>query len=163
MKQLETASPLKTLFKSHEDVGLNRLGFLCFVFVDLIGLYLVKWWFEIKWPLATLPLGLAMFLAAMSYGMDKGIRGKPLGDSYKSWIIARQMVLTTLAAVVALITFALVFDGPSDINVLSNAALIAGAEFSLCMIVSFVLCRYAFVFGVKRGYSAFLKKEKQSQ
>ncbi|WP_372570434.1 hypothetical protein [Ruegeria jejuensis] len=156
-------NPLKALFVSHEGVGLDRLGYMSLVFGNLIGFSWLKRGFEFEWPFLALPLGGAIVFAAVSYGMIRGIRGKPCGPSFKSWIIARQMVLTTLIAVLVLCALAFVFGELPKPSGGNKGVYLLGAELALCTIVSFVLCRYAFILGVRRGYAVFLSKEKRNQ
>ncbi|WP_170578283.1 hypothetical protein [Ruegeria arenilitoris] len=142
-------------FDSNQKVGLDRLGYLAFFFSTLVTLGLIQRWLDFEWPFQTLPLSIAMVFSASLYGMAKGTRGKSLGSTFKSWIIARQMVLTVMFFFLVILSiFYLLGEVP---RLFVNVSRII--ELTLCILISFVFCRYAFILGVNKGYSAFLKKE----
>lgn len=155
--------PMKTILATNAEAKLDRLTFVAFLFSGLSFLSLIKWWFDVTWPLATLPLGLALATAAFFYGGKAGTRGRQCGPSVKSWVLAWKMIWTTLVCVICVFAIALVFGDAVAPNFGYRAGLSIGLELVLCLAVSFVVCRYAFVAGVNRGYAAFLKQGNRNQ
>ena len=139
-------------------VKLDHVAYSAFVFSVLSALYLIKRTFELTEPSFPFSMGLALVLASLFYGVRQGVHGKQCGPSWKSWVIARNMVVTGLLIILGVLLVAVLDLGFWKIAVNDGDLMrfvfqvIVGGAFSI------VLCRYAFILGVKRGYSMFVKK-----
>ncbi|WP_170787285.1 hypothetical protein [Ruegeria lacuscaerulensis] len=137
---------------------LDYITYSALVFSVLSALYLIKRTFDLTEPSFPFSMGLALVLASLFYGARKGIRGNRCGPSWKSWVLAGNMVFTGLLTIAGIVLVAVLDLGFPEISVNEGYLTRFVVQVILVGVVSFILCRYAFILGVKRGYSMFLKK-----
>ncbi len=151
---------MKYLFSQDKQVGLHRPLFLSIVLMTYVFLNMARAFLWFEWPTRLSSLIFSIAVAALVYGFDIGRRGFQCGPPEKSWILARKMVLTTFFAVVACALFYNLAVSPQRWH-LSEQVVLWCFELLISLGISLFLCRYAFVFGVGRGYSMHSRKVEQ--
>ncbi len=148
------------LFSKGKQVGVHSPLFVGIVLMNYAVFSMARTFFLFEWPTRLSPFVLSLAVAALLYGFDTGRRGFQCGPTVKSWILARKMVLTTFLAVLAIIFFNVLTDSPRRWHPPEHITLLC-FELLISFGVSLILCRYAFVVGVGRGYSMHLRRKEQ--
>ncbi|WP_170328317.1 hypothetical protein [Ruegeria arenilitoris] len=153
----EIPSPTK-----EATVRLDHVTYVGLVFAVLVVFSIIRRVFEFDLPFPLLPMSVALVVAAFLYGLWAGRTGKHCDPSFKSWVVARKMVLTGLCIVLALFLFQVFALGLWTLMADETALMRYAVQIGVVGFISFVLCRFAFMLGVKRGFAMFLKKKNRS-
>lgn len=143
-------------------VRLDHVTYVGLVFAVLVIFSIIRRVFEFDLPFSLLPMSFALVVAAFLYGVWAGRSGKHCDPTFKSWVVARKMVLTGLCIVLALFLFQVFVLGLWTLMADGTALIQYAVQIGVVGFFSFVLCRFAFMLGVKRGFAMFLKKKNRS-
>ncbi len=143
-------------------VKFDHVTYVGLVFAVLVAFSVARRVLEFDLPFPLMPMSVALVAAAFFYGVWAGRTGKHCDPSFKSWIIARKMVLTGLCIVLGLFLFQVFVLGLWTL--MDDGTVLIGYAVQIVVvgIVSFVFCRFAFMLGVKRGFAVYLKKNQSA-
>jgi hypothetical protein len=143
-------------------VKLDHVTYVGLVFAVLVVFSIVRRMVDFDLPFPLMPMSFALVVSAFIYGVSAGRSGKHCDPSFKSWVMARKMVLTGLGIVLTLFLFQVFVLGLWTIMSDSTVLIRYAVQILVVGLISFVLCRYAFMLGVKRGFAMYLKKNQSA-